>query len=59
MTLPILDEMNQNEEENKAIQEMNHRQATLAEESKNEVEILIIDCERGVKIIETKITSSQ
>ena len=44
--------MNQNKAENKAIQEMNHRQITLAEESKNEVEILTIHCERRVKIIE-------
>ena len=52
-----IDEMNQNKVENKAIQEMNQRQITLAEESKNEVEILTIHCERSVKIIEDRIAS--
>ena len=50
-----IDELNHNEEENKAIQEM--KQITLAEGSKNEVEILAIHCERSVKVIENKMTS--
>ena len=49
-------EMNQNEAENKATQEMTHRQATIAEQTKNEIEILTIHCERSVKVIEDKIT---
>ena len=53
-----IDEMNQNEAENKAIQEMNRRQATLVEENKNEVEILTIHCDRSVKIIEDKMNST-
>ena len=51
-----IDEMNQSEAENKATQEMTHRQATLAEETKNAIEILTIHCERSVKVIEDKMT---